>query len=438
MKILIANYRYFISSGPERYLFNISEKLEAEGHTVMPFSIQYAKNVPSAYSRYFVSPIGGPEAVYFDQHRRDLRSVYKGLSRTFYSREVEQAARRMVDETQPDIAYVLYYLRKLSPSLLVGLKRAELPIVVRISDYGMFCPEHHLLRGDSPCTLCQTGSILNSVRHKCVKGSRAVSAIDAAATLFHRWRGYFDLIDQFVTTNEFMSKMMVEAGFAANRITCIPTFTDLEAFSPAPSRRDRDYLLYVGRLDKPKGVHVLISAMLSLAGRLQPLPQLRIAGTGHGAEYVDGLKRQVAEAGLADRIVFEGNVEGSRIPDLMRGAIACIMPAIWFENLPNSVVESLACGCPVIASDIGSLSYTVTHGLDGLLFRAGDAADLAGKIEEIVKDPALRDRLAEGARKTAAARHNPTDHVAKLTKLFTELAARKSQIRGIERGVSVA
>jgi glycosyltransferase involved in cell wall biosynthesis len=275
-----------------------------------------------------------------------------------------------------------------------------------------------------PCTLCQQGSILNSVRHKCVKGSRLLSAIDAGATLFHRWRGYFDLIDQFVTTNEFMSEMMVKAGFPASRITCIPTFANLDTFKPADGQAARNYLLYVGRLDKPKGVHVLIEAMAKLAqGRGANVPTLRIAGSAHSADYEEALKRRVNEAGLGDRVVFEGNVEGAKIPDLMRGAIACVMPAIWFENLPNSVVEALACGCPVIASDLGSLSYTVTHDQDGLLFRPGDAADLAEKIGRIVDDPGLRSRLAAGARNTAVARHAPEGHVAKLTTLFGDVVA---------------
>lgn len=430
MKILIANYRYFISSGPERYLFNITDKLAAEGHTVMPFSIHYSQNVETPYDRYFVSPIGGPDAVYFDQHAKSIQTLYKGLSRTVYSHEVERAARRMAMETKPDVAYILYYLRKLSPSLLVGLKSANLPIVVRISDYGMFCPEHHLLRDDAPCTLCQEGSILNSVRYRCVKGSRLLSAVDAAATLFHRWRGYFDLIDQFVTTNEFMSEMMVKAGFAPSRITCIPTFTDLDTFSPATGPQSRDYLLYVGRLDKPKGVHVLIEAMLRLAReRGGAIPKLLIAGAGHDAGYTDALKRRVSEAGLDERIAFKGNVAGAEIPNLMRGAIASIMPAIWFENLPNSVVESLACGCPVVASDLGSLSYTVADGQDGLLFRPDDAADLARKIARILDEPGLRDRLAEGARQTAVRRHGPKDHVAKLTTLFGDLLSLRSGSR---------
>ncbi|MES1153160.1 MAG: glycosyltransferase family 4 protein, partial [Dongia sp.] len=240
----------------------------------------------------------------------------------------------------------------------------------------------------------------------------------------------FDLIDQFVTTNEFMSEMMVKAGFAPSRITCIPTFTDLDTFSPATGPQLRDYLLYVGRLDKPKGVHVLIEAMLRLAReRGGAIPKLLIAGAGHDAGYTDALKRRVSEAGLDERIAFKGNVAGAEIPNLMRGAIASIMPAIWFENLPNSVVESLACGCPVVASDLGSLSYTVADGQDGLLFRPDDAADLARKIARILDEPGLRDRLAEGARQTAVRRHGPKDHVAKLTTLFGDLLSLRSGSR---------
>lgn len=425
MKILIANYRYFVSSGPERYLFNIADRLEREGHQVMPFSIRYTQNHQTPYARYFVSPIGGEDEVFFDQHRKSLSAVAKGLSRLVYSREVEHAVARMAEETRPDIAYVLYYLRKLSPSLLVGLKRRDIPIVVRISDYGMFCPEHHLLRDDAPCTLCQQGSIFNSVKYKCVKGSRILSALDAATTTFHRWRGYFDRIDHFVTTNPFMTEMMVKAGFPASKFTCIPTFTDIDTFTPADDGAEKSYLLYVGRLDKPKGVHVLIDAMDRLKRRGLEVP-LKIVGGGHAEGYPAALRKQAADAGLQG-IEFAGSVPPDRIPDLMRGAIATIMPAIWYENLPNSVIEAFASGCPVVASDLGSLSHTVTHEVDGLLFRPGDGGDLADKIARLLTDLPLRARLALNARATALGRHSPTDHVARLLALF-------GQVTGESRG----
>ena len=66
MKILLVNYRYFISGGPEKYMFNIKNVLEENGHEVIPFSIRSNKNVETEYSRYFVEPIGSRDAVYFD------------------------------------------------------------------------------------------------------------------------------------------------------------------------------------------------------------------------------------------------------------------------------------------------------------------------------------------------------------------------------------
>ncbi len=77
MRILVANYRYFVSSGPERYMFNVMDVLARKGHEVMPFSISYARNVQTPYARYFVRPLGREEEVYFDQHRKSPASEHR-------------------------------------------------------------------------------------------------------------------------------------------------------------------------------------------------------------------------------------------------------------------------------------------------------------------------------------------------------------------------
>jgi len=134
MKIVLANYRYFISGGPERYMFNVSNALSACGHETIPFSIHYTKNQPSLYSEYFVEPLGNRDEVKLREQRFNAKTLWRTLIRLFYAKDVENAIKRLVSETQPEVAYVLHYLRKLSPSLLVGLKKANIPIVVRISN----------------------------------------------------------------------------------------------------------------------------------------------------------------------------------------------------------------------------------------------------------------------------------------------------------------
>jgi glycosyltransferase involved in cell wall biosynthesis len=418
LKILIASHRYFLASGPERYFFNVSDQLEAAGHAVVPFSVRYDGNRPTPYEKYFVSPIGGRSQTYLSEYGGSARGVIKSFQRLFYSPEVERDVMRLAREVKPDVAYVLYFLRKLSPSLLVGLKRSGVPIVARLSDYGLFCSEHHCFRDEQPCTKCIGGNFFHAAIHGCVKGSRALSLASAAALTFQHWRGYFDLIDHFVVTNDFMRATMIEAGFPPARMTTVPTFADLDAFSPAP-RADADrYMLWLARLDRPKGFHVLLDALRLLKDRGAALPPLRVAGSGHVGAYVDAMRAKTHALKLDDSVQFLGNVAGDAVPGLLRGAAFMISPALWFENLPNTVVEALACGTPVIASDIGSLACTLTHEVDSLLFPPGDAAALADAIVRLLGDAALRARLATGARATAERNHSAAGHLASLMTLF--------------------
>ena len=113
MKILSVNYRYFVSGGPEKYMFAVSELLEREGHEVVPFSVRYPQNRPTPWSSYFVDPIAGDQEVYFRQHSWSARSLYRGLQRTFYAPDVYAAATRLISVTKPDVALVQHYMRKL-------------------------------------------------------------------------------------------------------------------------------------------------------------------------------------------------------------------------------------------------------------------------------------------------------------------------------------
>ncbi|MCP4503552.1 MAG: glycosyltransferase family 4 protein, partial [Deltaproteobacteria bacterium] len=177
-----------------------------------------------------------------------------------YSFEVENHVRRLITTEKPEIAYVLHYLRKLSPSLLVGIKKENIPIVVRLSDYGMICPETHLFRNNEICTLCLGNNFMPSIRKKCVKNSKLFSAINVFSSAIHSQLKFFNFVDLFVCTNEFMYDMMVKAGYSKERLVVIPTFTDLDMFTPRDVNNKNKYIVYLGRIEFNKGVHVLIEA----------------------------------------------------------------------------------------------------------------------------------------------------------------------------------
>ncbi len=421
MKILLANYRYFVSGGPERYMFNVSEALSRAGHEIIPFSINYSRNRTTPYASYFVEPLGARNEVTYREQKSSLKTSCRTIKRLFFDAQVERAVERLAQDTKPDIAYVLHYLRKLSPALLTGLKRAGLPVVVRLSDYAMLCPGAHCLRRLEPCELCVGGRIWPSVRYRCVQKSLMASIINGLATWYHRYRRYFDLIDVFITTNYFMYDMMVRAGFPECRLKCIPTCVDSEAFQPDPNHPKQGYLIYLGRLAEEKGVEVLIEA-LSVLRQTRPDFSVRLKVVGPGEDsYTSKLRRLVEDRRLQGLVEFVGEVEAQKIPTLLSRALVSVVPSLWYENLPNSILESYACGTAVVASSSGSLTEYVKEGEVGYLFKRGDCLSLAQKLEFCLDNPAKVMELGKIARSFVKQRYSPRQHLILLMQLFKEL-----------------
>ena len=433
MKILVANYRYFVSGGPERYMFNVTDALCSRGHEVIPFSVRYRQNEPTPYSRYFVPPLGSEDEVYFNDQRMSPRTAVKTLSRLFYSPEVKRAVRRLCEEARPDVAYVLHYLRKLSPSLLVALKEEGIPIAVRLSDYQMLCPQAHFLRDEKPCQLCSGNGLLPSIRHRCVKNSLPASTLNAMATWFHEAKGYFDLIDRFVVTNRFMLKAMLEAGYPEERLALIPTFVKQIGREIGDTVNKINSVVFVGRIEHLKGVHVLVEAAgLILQQHSEVGWSFLIAGDGD-VGYMGQLQNRVAELGLAERMKFVGRLDGNKVSELLQSASLQVVPSIWFENLPNSLLEGFVAGTPAIVSDIGSLSETVISGENGYRFPVGNAQALANTLVRCWHEREVLAVMSALARSAAASEYGEDRHTDRLQHLFSTLLGSASTF-GATRG----
>jgi glycosyltransferase involved in cell wall biosynthesis len=95
---------------------------------------------------------------------------------------------------------------------------------------------------------------------------------------------------------------------------------------------------------------------------------------------------------------FTGWLSQQELPRYLRAADMLVMPSVAHEALSRTSVEAMACGRPVVASRIGGLPYTVNDGVTGLLCEPGDPADLAGKIECLLNDATLRQRMGAAGR----------------------------------------
>jgi glycosyltransferase involved in cell wall biosynthesis len=177
----------------------------------------------------------------------------------------------------------------------------------------------------------------------------------------------------------------------------IPHGVDLERFTPTPPPNGEVLsLLAVGRLVPKKGFPVLIEA----ASRLLAPFCLRIVGDGPDRE---ALERQIAAAGLEDRVRLVGPRTHDDLPAEYASADIVVVPSVMDatgdrDGLPNVVLEAMSSGRPVIASDVGAVSSAVVDRRTGVLVPPGDAGALAGALEYLVDQPECRERLGREAR----------------------------------------
>ncbi len=161
-------------------------------------------------------------------------------------------------------------------------------------------------------------------------------------------------------------------------------------------RDDEILLLSVGNLSPRKAHWVLLDALVLLRESAD-LERVRLAIAGEGEER-SRLQRMIADYSLSDRVQLLGR--RGDIADLQAAADVFVLPSLW-EGLPLAVLEAMFGGNPVIASDKSGIPEAVDQGVHGLLTPPGDSAALAGAIQTLVRDPALRKKMGEAARERA-------------------------------------
>lgn len=410
-KIIVANYRYHITGGPEVYMFKFMEKCGSIGYDPIPFSVNYSANEATPYSKYFIKSRSG-DSVYYSGIKKNPTAIYRTLSGAFYNKEAEKNIQKLIKNEKPDVLYALQVINTLSPSIFKAAKKEGLTVVHRISDFNMICPKSDFLRDENVCELCLKGDLRQSIYYRCYHGSKVASIIRCRSMMYHRKKRLYDYVDYFVTPTNFTRNKMIEAGFDPNKIVTIPTFIDSKKIEP--NYNHYEYLLFLGRLVPEKGAKYAIEAMKNLGD----YPNLKLKITGELTDKDIELKRFISENHLENRIEFTGFLRGERLMDLISNSMAILCPAIWYDNMPNTVIEAYAYGKPVIASNFGCFPELVEDSVTGYLFEPKNVKDLADKIRKLAKDPELCRTMGHNARKKVEEVFNPEQHFAKLKVLF--------------------
>jgi colanic acid/amylovoran biosynthesis glycosyltransferase len=186
--------------------------------------------------------------------------------------------------------------------------------------------------------------------------------------------------------------------------------------SGAAPRPDGDLrLLTVGRLEREKGHAILLEAVSLLQQRHVPVV-LEVVGDG---SRLDSLRRQAESLGISDRVTFAGPVGQDRIQDRYRAADAFCLPSLG-EGIPVVLMEALASGLPVIASNTMGIPELIEDGATGLLVSPGRHEDLAAAIERLARDRSLGGRLGAAGRERVMEEFNLDRGVEILRAAFLE------------------
>ncbi len=331
---------------------------------------------------------------------------------------VTHSASGVLDRFAPDLVHV-HHLNGLSTGVVFEARRRGAPVVITLHDFWPACPLGQLLNlreevcpGPTPrrCLGCVGGQVAFRPRAVPSPGppaaalpawlyplaglaSRALPWASARiAERLETMREVLRAADLVVAPSRFVAERLSALGFG--RIAVLPNAREpLGTVARRPAADGRVRFGFLGAAIPSKGVHVLAEAFRRLR---DPRASLEIHGpflAYHGdvgyEMRVSGLLRGVpgAESALRGRYPHDG------LPGILAGLDVVVVPSLWEENAPLTVEEAFAARLPVVASDHGGLRERVRAGIDGLLFRPGDASDLTLALRRLLDEPGLRESL---------------------------------------------
>lgn len=248
-------------------------------------------------------------------------------------------------------------------------------------------------------------------------GSRRELAPDKSPAQIALQRQAYRCAHAVVANSGAAAQQLRQEGVAADRIHVIANGVQLDGFAPENTARPLTTILTVANLRREKAHEILFDAFARIAPR-HPSIRLSIAGDGPRAAELMAL---AASLRIADRVDFLGHRDD--VHRLLGEADLFVLPS-RSEAFPNSVLEAMAAGLPVIASRVGGLPELVEPGRTGLLVAADDPTALAAAIEHLLNDPPRARALGDAARRTIAEHYSFDRMVHAFEDLYRSLLPR--------------
>lgn len=402
MKVLLAHKFLHVTGGAEVFFLETGRLLEQHENEVVYFSTESSENLPSPFSRYFVTPP--------NYRTGSLVNRAKGIGKMIWSFDAKNKFARLIADTKPDLIHVFAIHVHLTPSILAAAYEAGVPVVMSCNDYKHICPNYKLFHHGKICTDCKQGRFYKAIKNRCCKDSLVYSVASALEAYVHNSIGvYRKYIHTYLFSSEFMQRETERFwGAGAFRWDMLRNPFDSQSYPYSPDYDD--YGLYFGRLIDEKGVDVLIRA-----ASITPYIKLKIVGNGPDEE---SLKKLVFDLGI-NNIEFMGPLWGDELNSVLKLARFVVVPSVWHENFPYVINQAFAFGKPVIGADRGGITELVAHGQRGLVYPADDIDSLACALQELWNYPEKAVAMGRRAKEFSDTEFNDKRQYERLMNIYT-------------------
>ena len=381
VRVLQLHARYRIRAGEDTVVDNEAAALRRAGHDVVQVTV--------------------------DNPTEPVATV-AALARSVHNSSSARLIRERVDAVRPDIVHVHNTWFALSSSAIAAAAGSGVPVVMTLHNFRLGCLSTDLFRDGGVCTACVGRTPLPGVLHGCYRGSRVLSALQAAEVVVTRRRGVLDTsITRFIAPSQFMADRLADMGIPGERTIVKPHFVD----DPGP-RRDAPSssgdILVIGRLARGKGLDTLFSAWTSSSTRRADR-RLHVVGDG---PLADSLAR-----GLPDGVDLLGWRDREEISARLLSARALVMPSELYETFGMVLVEAMSAGLPVIVNTTAG-AEAIVEPPPNLLVPPRQPAALAAALDAL--DDATVDEVGAANRRRFEQHYSEAVGVAALEAAYHE------------------
>ena len=406
MKILLVNKFHYLNGGSEKYYFELGKLLKEHGNEVAYFSMKDDRNIKTGDKEYFVEKI-------------DLNtgSKLKALD-VIYSKENYKKMQEAIDDFKPDIVHLNNFQRQLSASIVDCCKKNNIPMVFTAHDMQAICPASAMLYKGNICGDCIENGYSSCIKKSCIKDSKLKSILGVLEAKYYRKNSIYSKIDFIITPSEFLKKQLIKGKIKYNRIETIYNFV-IDA-NEEKNINDEKYAFYFGRLSIEKGILNVLKSIKQLNSG-----KLFIAGEGPEKENIE---KFIKENNLEDRVKMVGYLKQEQVKEYIKKSRFVVVPSIWYENCPYSILETMEIGKPIIGSKIGGIPELIEDKKNGFVYEYNDINELAEKMKILFDDNEIANQQGKMSRKLYKEKYSENIYYNKILKIYTNLIKERENV----------